>query len=65
MAINSAAVNAVIAHATANPQLVRRPSYLKLTGQTLTTNEDLPEVRRQLLGIRHVRPVNLTQGWAA
>lgn len=65
MAINTAAVNAVVAYATANPHQVRRPSFLKLTGQTLTAKEDLPEVRRQLLALQHVRPVNLTQGWAA
>lgn len=65
MAINTAAVNAAVAHAVANPHLVRRAGYLRLTGQTLTAKEDLPEVRRQLLAISHVRPVNLVQGWAA
>jgi hypothetical protein len=65
MAINNTAVTAALAYAVANPALARSHGWVnKRSGQTITTNEDLPELRRQLLAIRHVRPVSFARGWA-
>jgi hypothetical protein len=65
MAINTTAVTNALNYAVTNPALARTHGWVnKRSGQTLTTTEDLPELRRQLLAIRHVRPVSFARGWA-
>lgn len=66
MAVNTTLVSDAKTFATGNPAAARGHGWLKRNSfGALTPKEDLPELRRQMLAIRHVFPVSLAQGWAA
>lgn len=66
MALNTSLISDAYAFAVANPAAARDHGWLKRNSfGALTPVEDIPELRRQMLAIRHVFPVSLAQGWAA